>query len=102
MSWNEHLAEYRKANPEKTLKQCMIEAKGTYKRNEKPTEGGVRATLTSSNSKEKKEKVNLVVADPPHTSSGETKSSVARTLPVEEVKVRKPRTKKEDKDKTSN
>ena len=30
--WQEHLAEYRKKNPGKSLKECMKEASKTYKK----------------------------------------------------------------------
>jgi len=31
-AWHEHLAAYRKANPGKSLKECMKGAKETYKK----------------------------------------------------------------------
>ena len=31
-AWHAHLQAYRKANPGKSLKQCMKEAKATYKK----------------------------------------------------------------------
>jgi hypothetical protein len=30
--WRKHLAECRKANPSKSLKECMVIAKKTYKK----------------------------------------------------------------------
>ena len=34
-AWREHLANVRKENPEKSLKDCMVKAKETYKKKEK-------------------------------------------------------------------